>query len=136
MTTSPLSERILIADDDPVVRKILTSAVRKEGFTPVVFDDGRAAYRALQSDSNFRAAVVDMMMPHLPGLDLVRYMRTEKRLMRIPVMLITAEQDLRIMKNCFEAGVTMFQSKPLTTEKLQTSLRILFSSGCQTSQPA
>jgi CheY-like chemotaxis protein len=82
-------KRILIADDDVVIRHLVTTIIRKEGYEAVAVDDGREAYRMLQSDANFGAAIFDMMMPHLEGLDIIRYMKTEKRLMRIPVMMIS-----------------------------------------------
>jgi DNA-binding response OmpR family regulator len=119
------SNRILIADDDPVIRHLLTSLVTKEGFTPVAVSDGRDAYRILRNDSDFRAAIFDMMMPHLEGLDIVKYMRTEKRLLRIPAMMITSEQDLKVMVESFAAGATLFLPKPFTAERLLTSLRML-----------
>ena len=84
--------RVLIADDDPVMRHLVTTMVKQQDCEVVVVNDGRAAYRILQSDSQFRAAILDMTMPFLEGLDLIRYMRSEKRLMRIPIMMITAEQ--------------------------------------------
>ncbi len=124
---SQSSQRVLIADDDPVMRHLLTSLVRKEGYDPVVADDGREAYRILQKDADFKAAIFDMMMPHLEGLDLIRYMRTEKRLMRIPVMMITSEPDLKLIANSFAAGATVYLSKPFTTERLQTTLQMLVS---------
>jgi CheY-like chemotaxis protein len=119
------TKRILIADDDPVMRHLLTSIVRKEGYDTVVVDDGREAYRILQSDADFRAGIFDMMMPHLEGLDIIRYMRTEKRLQRIPVMMITAEQDLKLMSASFSAGATAFLPKTFTRELLQNALRML-----------
>ena len=119
------SKRILIADDDPVMRHLLTSIVRKEGYDAVVVDDGREAYRILQSDADFRAGIFDMMMPHLEGLDIIRYMRTEKRLQRIPVMMISAERDLQLMAKSFVAGATVFLTKPFNTEQFQTTLRML-----------
>lgn len=122
---STSTERILIADDDPVMRHLLTSIVRKEGYDAVVVDDGREAYRILQSDADFRAGIFDMMMPHLEGLDIIRYMRTEKRLQRIPVMMVSAERDLKLMANSFVAGATVFLTKPFNPEQLQTTLRIL-----------
>ncbi len=121
----PSSQRILIADDDPVMRHLLTSIVRKEGYDAVVVDDGREAYRILQSDADFQAGIFDMMMPHLEGLDLVRYMRTEKRLQRIPVMMISAERDLQLMTKSFIAGATVFLAKPFNTNQFQSTLRIL-----------
>lgn len=122
---STSTKRILIADDDPVMRHLLTSIVRKEGYDAVVVDDGREAYRILQSDADFRAGIFDMMMPHLEGLDIIRYMRTEKRLQRIPVMMVSAERDLQLMANSFIAGATVFLTKPFNPEQFQTTLRIL-----------
>ena len=91
--------------------------------------DGREAYRTLQADSDFKAAIFDMMMPYLEGIDVIRYMRTEKRLMRIPVMMITSEPDLKVMTNSFAAGATFYLPKPFTAEQLETTLGMLFSSG-------
>jgi DNA-binding response OmpR family regulator len=124
-----MSQRILIADDDPVIRHLVASAVKKEGFTVIEVSDGREAYRVLQTDANFRAAIFDMMMPHLQGLDIIRYMRTEKRLMRIPAMMITSEKDLTLMVDSFTAGATVFLPKPFTSERLQITLRMLLGLG-------
>lgn len=121
------SQRILVADDDPVIRHLVTTIVKKEGYTPVVVNDGRAAIRLLQADANFRAAIFDMMMPHVEGIEIIRHMRTEKRLMRIPAMMITSEHDLKLMTNSFEAGATVFLPKPFKTAQLQTMLRMLLS---------
>jgi CheY-like chemotaxis protein len=122
------TKRVLIADDDPVIRRLLSAAVTSEGFTAVVVEDGRAAFRILQSDADFTAAVFDMSMPGLNGIDVIRHMRTERRLQRIPVMLITADQDLKVMSDSFAAGAVAFLSKPLTLDKLQTALRMLLRS--------
>jgi two-component system, sensor histidine kinase ChiS len=121
------TRRILVADDDPVIRHLVSSVIKQEGYTVVVANNGREAYRILQRDANFRVAIFDAMMPHLEGLDIIRHMRTEKRLMRIPVMIMTAGQNLSLMKDCFEAGATMFLPKPFTTAQVQSSLRILLS---------
>lgn len=117
--------RVLIADDDPVMRQLLKAMIRKEGYEVVVVEDGREAFRTLQSDANFQAGVFDMMMPHLQGLDVISYMRTEKRLRRIPILMISAESDLKLMAQSFMAGATVFLTKPFTTEQFQTTFRIL-----------
>lgn len=119
------SRRILIADDDPVIRHLVTSIVRREGYTAVVVNDGREAYRLLQKDANFSMAIFDMMMPHIEGIDIIRHMRTEKRLMRIPVMLMTSERDFKVMTDSLAAGAVVFLPKPFTAAKMQTMLRML-----------
>jgi DNA-binding response OmpR family regulator len=107
------------------MRHLVTTIVKQQDCEVVVVNDGRAAYRILQSDSQFRAAILDMTMPFLEGLDLIRYMRSEKRLMRIPIMMITAEQDIKLMATSFSAGATAFLSKPFTPEQLQSAIRML-----------
>ena len=127
------ARRILIADDDPVIRHMVTRFVEMEGCQAVVAHDGGAAYRLLKSDANFSGAIFDMVMPHIEGIDLMRFMRTEKRLMRIPVMMITSEKDLKLLANSFAAGVTIFLPKPFTTEQFQSTFRLLLNQ--QTEQP-
>ena len=134
---SQCTKRILIADDDPVMRHLLTSIVRNEGYDAVVVDDGREAYRVLQTDADFRAGIFDMMMPHLEGLDVIRYMRTERRLQRIPVLMISAESDLDLMAKSFVAGAAVFLSKPFQPDRFQSTLRTLLNNKCasRTDQP-
>ena len=64
-------------------------------------------------------------MPHIQGPELVRYMKTEKRLMRIPVMMMTAEQNPKLSSDSFAAGAVVFLPKPFTTAQLQIMLRML-----------
>ena len=119
--------RILVADDDPAILRLVSTLLEKEGFSVITARDGREAYKALQADSDFTAAVFDVVMPHITGPELVRHMRTEKRFMRIPVMMMTAEQDPKLSSDSFAAGAIVFLPKPFTTAQLQTMLRMLVS---------
>lgn len=130
------SRRILIADDDPVVRHLVASVVRRGGYAPVAVEDGREAVRILQSDAGFGAAVLDMLMPHLEGIDIIRHMRTEKRLMRIPVIMMTSETAFKLMKDSFEAGATVFLPKPFTARQVQSALGLLLSKSGTTGKPS
>jgi CheY-like chemotaxis protein len=124
-----IPNRVLVADDDPVMRLLVTSILKQRACEAIIAHDGREAYRILQTDSKFRAAIVDMSMPFLEGLDLIRYMRSEKRLMRIPVMMISAGQDLKLMASSFAAGATAFLPKPFTPDQLQSAIRMLLGQG-------
>jgi CheY-like chemotaxis protein len=119
------SQRILVADDDPVIRHLVASIVRKEGYTALTVSDGREAYRILQRDANFGAAIFDVTMPHIEGTDIIRYMKTEKRLMRIPAVIITSGQDLKLLTASFAAGATVFLPKPFTPAQLRNLLQLL-----------
>jgi CheY-like chemotaxis protein len=117
--------RVLVADDDPAILRLVTTILEKEGYAVVGARDGREAYKALQDNANFTAAVFDVVMPHISGPELVRYMRTEKRFNNIPVMMMTAEQDPKLSSDSFAAGAIVFLPKPFTTVQLQTMLRML-----------
>jgi len=121
--------KILVADDDPAILRLVSTILEKEGFTVITARDGREAYKVLQSDSGFTAAVFDVVMPHISGPELVRHMRTEKRFLRIPVMMMTAEQDPKLSSDSFSAGAGVFLPKPFTTTQLQTMLRMLVAKG-------
>ena len=121
------SRRILVADDDPAILRLVTAIVEKEGYTVVPARDGRDAYRLLQAEGDFAACIFDVMMPHIEGPELVRYMKTEKRLMKIPVMMMTAEQNPKLSSDSFAAGAVVFLPKPFTTSQLQVMLRMLVS---------
>ena len=119
------SRRILVADDDPAILRLVQTILEKDNYTVVTARDGREAYKILQRDTDFIAAVLDVVMPQISGPELVRHMKTEKRLMRIPVMMMTAEQDPKLSSDSFAAGAVVFLPKPFTTAQLQTMLQML-----------
>ncbi len=111
--------RILVADDDPAILRLVTAVLEKEGYAVVGARDGREAYKALQDDVGFTAAVFDVVMPQIAGPEIVRYMKTEKRFMKIPIMMMTAEQDPKLPSDSFAAGAVVFLPKPFTTAQLR-----------------
>lgn len=117
--------RILVADDDPAILRLIATILEKENYTVVSARDGREAYKILQADPHFTAAILDVVMPHISGTELVRYMKSEKRLMSIPVMMMTAEQDPKLSSDSFAAGAVVFLPKPFTTAQLQIMLQML-----------
>ncbi len=114
--------RVLVVDDDPATGQLLSLVGEKEGLQIVSVDDGRKAYRMLKSDANFAAAVFNMTIPSLKGLDLVRHMKTEKRLMRIPIVIVAGDNGLQLISESFAAGALAFLPKPFTGEKLARTL--------------
>jgi CheY-like chemotaxis protein len=107
--------------------RMVTDILEDEGYTAVPACDGREAYRILHTNADFAAAIIDLNMPHLNGLDVIGYMQTERRLRRIPVMVMTGERDLKLCSETFAAGATLFLQKPFTPTQMQTMLRLLVS---------
>lgn len=119
--------RVLIADDDALTLRMVTVIVETEGYQAVPVSDGRQALGLLQRDANFSAAIFDMSMPHVQGLDLIIFMKADERLRQIPVGMITAEQDPRVWDDSVAAGACVFLPKPFTPPQVQMMLRMLAS---------
>jgi len=78
----------------------------------------------------FCAAIFDMSMPHLQGLDLIVYMKADERLRRIPVGMITAEQDPKVWDDSIAAGASVFLPKPFAPPQVMMMLRMLATKTC------
>lgn len=123
----PPTGRILVVEDDPIIMQLVKDVIEEDGYTVVSAQDGGEAYRILEKDNKFVAGIFDVNMPAIQGTDLLRYMQTEKRLMRIPVLIMTSEQSAAIQSESLSAGATIFLPKPFTRVTLRTMFRALIS---------
>jgi CheY-like chemotaxis protein len=129
VTPVPISARprVLVADDDALTLRMVSAIVETEGYQAVSVADGKEALKSLQHEAMFSAAIFDMSMPHLQGLDLIHYMKADERLRRIPVGMITAERDPKVWDDSVAAGACVFLPKPFTVPQVQMMLRMLAS---------
>lgn len=118
-------QRVLIVEDDPVISAIVKDVVEDAGYEVVSAKDGREAYQILSKDANFVAGIFDVEMPYIKGPDLIRYMRTEKRLANIPVMIMTSEQSVKVQLESFAAGAIVFLPKPFTRNVVEKMFKML-----------
>ncbi len=121
--------RILVADDDPQILSFVKGILESAGYEPVTARDGKEAYKLLQSEDPFAVAIFDIIMPHIEGRDLVRYMQTERRLMKIPVIIMTGDLSSRLSSDSFSSGAVAFLPKPFTDSQLKTMLRMFVKGG-------
>jgi len=124
VTNALAGARILLGDQDPTTSELLRSLNDRAGFRVVSVSDGREAFRVLKADADFQVAIFNITMPHLHGVDIVKYMKTEKRLMRIPVVLISDEGGAQTVAEGFAAGAMALLSKPFSAEQLHRTLRL------------
>src|SRR2546425_4781895 len=71
------SRRLLVADDDPAILRLVQTILEKDNYQVVPARDGREAYKILQRDTDFIAAILDVVMPHISGPELVRHRSEE-----------------------------------------------------------
>lgn len=117
--------RVLVVDNDPLTAELLRAVAQQEGYQVVTATDGRDAFRMLKSNADYAAAVFNMTMPNLNGVDLVRHMKTERRLIRIPVVIVAGGQGVKLITESFAAGALAFLPKPLTSSKLAQIVRLV-----------
>jgi len=117
--------RVLVADDDNSTSQLLQSRSVQENYQVVTVCDGREAFRRLRMDANFNVAIFNVKMPNLHSVEIVKYMKSEKRLLRIPIVLVSAEGAFDIVAETFAAGAMAFLPKPFTAQQLLQVLRLV-----------
>lgn len=123
------TKRVLIADEDLALIHRVTETIDRNGFKVVPACGGREALKILQHDSDFVAAILTVAMSDLDGPELVRYMKTEKRLMHIPIIMMSSQRNPTLSADAFSAGAQVFLPKPFTPSQLLAMLHMLTSKG-------
>lgn len=106
--------KILVADDDPNILKFITINLTDAGHEVIGAADGRDALRKLESEV-CQLAVVDIMMPYMDGLSLIKEMR---KTMDIPIIILTAKGQIDDKEKGFEAGTDDYLVKPFEAKEL------------------
>jgi DNA-binding response OmpR family regulator len=114
--------RILIVDDDPNTLEILRRWLNREGYATVSADNGPACLQALTKEA-FDVIVLDVMMPGMDGLQVCERLRESDAWRGIPVVLLTAKDDLETRSRGMMLGVSEYLTKPVNKLELFARLR-------------
>jgi DNA-binding response OmpR family regulator len=115
--------RVLLVDDDPVSRRILTAVLTGLGHEAVPANDGADAWARFQAE-DLDIVITDWMMPEVDGLELTRRIRARSKARYTYVLLLTALQGRARYLDGMDAGADDFVSKPVDREELQARLRV------------
>jgi len=118
--------RILLLEDDTEIRLGLEQHLRREGFTLVPVGTGREALQALGAPGpKLDAALLDLSLPDMDGLDVLRAIRTHPTLRGLPVLLVTARSEEIDRVLGLELGADDYISKPFSARELAARLRAI-----------
>ena len=109
--------RILIVDDDPNTLEILRRWLAREGYTTVSADNGNAGLEALGKDP-VDVILLDVMMPGMDGLQVCEKLRENAAWRSIPVVLLTAKDDIETRSRGMQLGVSEYLTKPVNKLEL------------------
>ena len=110
-----MSKRILIVDDEPSIRKVLSAHLRKFGYEVDTAEDGQIAVQMLQSDP-FHLVVTDLRMPNLDGLELLGW--AAEHFPGLPIILITAHGTVDTAVEALKRGAFDYITKPFDRDEL------------------
>ncbi len=118
--------KILIVDDFSTMRRIVKNLLNDLGYgNTTEADDGKTAWPLLQS-GDFDFVVTDWNMPGMTGIDLLRNIRGDARLAKLPVLMVTAEAQRDQIIEAAKAGVNGYIIKPFTAVTLKEKIDKIF----------
>ncbi len=117
-----MSKQILIVDDSESIRKVLKFSLENAGYQVFVAIDGSEALNFLDGRS-IDLLLTDYHMPNVNGLELTVRVRQIDNYKRIPILILTTENQRDMMKEAKDAGATGWLMKPFDTQKLLQTLR-------------
>ncbi|MDH5331154.1 MAG: response regulator [Aquincola sp.] len=113
--------RILVAEDDALNQLVATLLLERVGVEVCVASDGREAMRMLVTQP-FDGVLLDMQMPHVDGVEVARWIRSQEALMHLPVIAMTANARREDRERCLAAGMNDFATKPVEPQVLYAKL--------------
>jgi two-component system, NtrC family, sensor kinase len=114
--------KVLIADDDPVSRRLLQSYLQKWGYEVATAVNGADAWRLFEREE-YPVVITDWVMPEVNGTELIRRIRASQRPHYVYAILLTSRAQKEDLVEGMEAGADDFVNKPFLAEELRVRLR-------------
>ena len=118
MTESTRICDILVADDEPHIGRIIKMKLEQGPFRVTLAYDGQEALDIVNSAEHVDLVLLDLMMPKLSGLDVLRLIREQEKFKSLPCIILTAGGDAKHERDALELGATQFLTKPFSPKKL------------------
>lgn len=122
-----MKKRILIAEDDPSLRKVMKLRLEHEGFVVFISGDGEEALREAEKDQPIDLVLLDVKMPRMDGYEVCRRLRAMAATANVPILIVTAteSQMMHLLDRCIEAGADDWIRKPFQTKELMSRIHRL-----------
>ena len=114
--------RILIVDDDPDIREVLYVLLDREGFNPVIAENGVEALKKIEEDKDIELIILDVMMPEMSGIETCEKLRD---LTSAPVLFLTAKSQEQDKVDAYTSGGDDYLVKPFSKVELLMKVKSL-----------
>jgi DNA-binding response OmpR family regulator len=112
------AHHVLVADDEPHIGRIIKMKLEQGPFRVTLAYDGQEALDVLRRTTDIDLVLLDLMMPHLSGLDVLAAMKADARLSALPSIILTAAGQEQQHHRAMELGASEFLTKPFSPKKL------------------
>jgi len=116
--------KVLIADDDAIVRLVLQEFLTQWGYEVICVENGHQALAVLEKEDSPKMAILDWVMPGMDGLTVCRKIRENSEGIYIYILLLTSKNEKKDLIEAMEAGVDDFIAKPPDRRELKMRLRV------------
>ena len=113
-----VSCHVLVADDEPHIGRIIKMKLEQGPFRVTLAYDGKEALEVLEREGDIGLVLLDLMMPHLTGLDVLATMRGDRRWEKLPCIILTAAGQEQQHQRALALGASEFLTKPFSPKKL------------------
>ncbi len=121
--------KFLVVDDFSTMRRIVKNLLQELGYAKIEeADDGTTALPMLKA-GDFDFLITDWNMPSMPGLELLKQVRADPKLAKLPVLMVTAEAKREQIVEAAQAGVSGYVIKPFTAQTLSEKLAKILQKG-------
>ncbi|MFH0797337.1 MAG: response regulator [Candidatus Omnitrophota bacterium] len=117
--------KVVVADDDPVVRTILEKGLTAEGHTVFLAGDGEEAFKKI-SDEKPDLAILDIMMPKRDGILVLQSIKATPQTRNLPVIILTSKSEDKDLLNGYEFGANYYITKPFKISSVLFAIQTLF----------
>ena len=110
--------RVLVADDEPHIGRIVKTKLEQGPFAVTLVHDGGAVLRSLEAEPDVAVVILDIMMPVMSGLDVLRQLRADPRWRDLPCLVLTAAGQQEQHEQAMAFGASEFMTKPFSPKRL------------------
>jgi two-component system alkaline phosphatase synthesis response regulator PhoP len=116
--TDSTPRHILVADDEPHIGRIIKMKLEQGPFRVTLAYDGQEALDIVNNGEQIDLVLLDLMMPRLSGLDVLKRIREQEKFKALPCIILTAGGEAKHERDALELGATQFLTKPFSPKKL------------------
>lgn len=128
-TGAPTSGVALVVEDDDQIAYLLRFILEREGFRVELASDGRAAVALLERIAPPKLVMLDVMLPHVDGYQLLGMIRAKTEWQDVPVLMLTAKSQEKDIVRALDSGASDYLVKPFKPDELRARIKRMVRAG-------